>query len=311
MKVVSKSVKNIFPSWLRVAQNQIDDYDKTGDYSTTQLVGPPRISYLTSRHYDSLEVDVISRVDLIMGSAVHYVLEMAADKDTISEQRFKIPILGKLISMKPDIATVFSELPSGHKVYAIHDFKFVKANSVKYGVKMDWECQLNCYAYGMRAQGYDVRHLSVEYMIKDWSAIEYAKDKANGYPKDRIGSLAVNVWTEEKCKQYLESRVNLFESVKDVSDAALPFCTRGERWMSKSDVYVVKKRDSSRALPKSSFPLKSDAVAAFNARKDKVDCEIQFRPCKSTRCEWYCDVKHLCNQYQDFISKDIDPSSPF
>ena len=47
------------------------------DYSVTGLLNTPRIHYLTKRHYDEIVTDCGEMIWMLMGSAMHLVLENA------------------------------------------------------------------------------------------------------------------------------------------------------------------------------------------------------------------------------------------
>lgn len=61
-----------------------DWYSGTGekrDYSVTQLLVPPKIYHLLNRHKDEVEEDVSERMFMLMGSAMHAILERANEHD--------------------------------------------------------------------------------------------------------------------------------------------------------------------------------------------------------------------------------------
>lgn len=51
------------------------------DYSVTQLLNPPKIYHLMNRHADKIEEDVSERIFMLMGSAMHVILERANEHD--------------------------------------------------------------------------------------------------------------------------------------------------------------------------------------------------------------------------------------
>ena len=290
-------------AWVNAVMH--DDYDKVGDYSMTQLNNPVRQQFLIQRHQDEIQEDVVDRIWMLLGSACHYVLEKAAEEGAITERRFCIPILGKQISMKPDRVEVFSRLPNGDIVYILKDFKITSLYACRGQVKTDWVKQCNGYAYGMRMQGYDVRHASIEALMKDWSYTECHVKKTYGYPKAQVQSLEVPMWDNDKCKAYLENRVRAFENNINTPDNRLPFCTEGERW-AKGDRWAVLKEGGKKALPKGANFLTSGEAKQFSDTKN-YPCKIEFRKEESVRCERYCPVKHVCNQYKEVVSKSTRP----
>lgn len=51
------------------------------DYSVTQLLNPPKIFHLINRHRDQIVEDVGDKMFMLMGSAMHSILERANDSD--------------------------------------------------------------------------------------------------------------------------------------------------------------------------------------------------------------------------------------
>lgn len=51
------------------------------DYSVTQLLNPVKLFLLTRRHWDELEDDASERMFMLMGSAIHTIIERANDSD--------------------------------------------------------------------------------------------------------------------------------------------------------------------------------------------------------------------------------------
>jgi len=49
----------------------LDTYEKEGDYSVTELIGPPRIHQIIKRNYDDIEIEVSENLWKMLGSLVH------------------------------------------------------------------------------------------------------------------------------------------------------------------------------------------------------------------------------------------------
>lgn len=75
--------KNLNEAILRAVQKEW--YSGAGekrDYSVTQLLNPTKVFHLMKRHKDELEEDVTDRIFMMMGSAMHAILERANENDS-------------------------------------------------------------------------------------------------------------------------------------------------------------------------------------------------------------------------------------
>jgi len=80
MKITNR--KNLNEALLRAVQkNWYSGEGESRDYSVTGLLNPVRVFHLMKRHFDELEEDVSDRIWMLMGSAMHSVLERANEHD--------------------------------------------------------------------------------------------------------------------------------------------------------------------------------------------------------------------------------------
>ena len=81
-----------------------DKYDKgDADYSVSELISPPQITILKQRHDKELEEDVCNMIWALLGKAVHHILEIADNKDAITEERIFLEIAGRKVSGQTDL----------------------------------------------------------------------------------------------------------------------------------------------------------------------------------------------------------------
>jgi hypothetical protein len=74
--------KNLNEAIVRAVQrNWYAGFGEKRDYSVTQLLVPPKIFHLMNRHKDEIEEDVSEKMFMLMGSAMHAILERANDYD--------------------------------------------------------------------------------------------------------------------------------------------------------------------------------------------------------------------------------------
>ena len=88
---------------------QNDPYDGgVADISVTRLIQPPQIGYL-ARGVE-LEEDVSERIWVLLGQAVHTILERAYQhSDALVEQRLYTECCGWTVSGKPDLLEEIEE----------------------------------------------------------------------------------------------------------------------------------------------------------------------------------------------------------
>ena len=80
-----------------------DPYKQVGDISITALISAPRKRQLELRHQYEITEDASERVYMLLGSAVHAILERADTKDSLPEERLTAEVLGWTISGQPDL----------------------------------------------------------------------------------------------------------------------------------------------------------------------------------------------------------------
>ena len=62
------------------------DGHRKGDYSITELPKSPKELWLTRRHDDEIVVDVSDRLWVLMGNAIHSVLEKSKTDNVLKEE---------------------------------------------------------------------------------------------------------------------------------------------------------------------------------------------------------------------------------
>lgn len=292
-------------AWVKASENQ---YQKHGDYSATGLIAPPRQSILTERYDDKISEDVTDRIWALLGNSVHYVLQHSGNVNAIVEQRLSIDVLGKTITFQPDRVERIPNVDPAE--FYLKDFKVTSAWSVVHAMKEmkgEWEAQTNIYAYGERQNGINVTKIAIEALIRDWNFRDAMKQD---YPDCQVQVLPVEMWSDERCKAYLEERVKLHVSAANLPDADLPYCSMSERW-AKPDAYAVHKQGSTRAIPRGLKASRAEAIAYAKHKNDKrskadikkgVEYAVAYRSGESIRCERYCPVKDMCSQYRTVIN---------
>ncbi len=80
-----------------------DTYQKEGDFSATEIIGPPRIRILKKVHYHQLVEECSEHIFRLFGSLIHELMKLADVKNALQEERLKALINGVTLSGQPDI----------------------------------------------------------------------------------------------------------------------------------------------------------------------------------------------------------------
>ena len=258
-----------------------DPYQQSGDISVTGLIQPPRVRQLTTRHEDEITIDASDRIWMLVGSNVHEIIERAAQKDSLQEERLSTNVLGWKV-------TGATDLYDGKGI--ITDIKNTSVWSVLRGVKEDWVIQLNLYGVLWRQHGWPVTKLQIIAILRDWS--KHQIKNSSDYPKHQVQVLPVPLWLPEDAHNYMVERVTLHQEAEHLSDADLPLCSAEERW-ERPTTYAVKVKGQKRAKRVLESMEDAEAWATDNMKKE---FDIEIRHGESVRCESYCD----CSQFCDF-----------
>ena len=252
---------------------------RTG-FSVTELINSPRVVQLTRRHWDEIEEDISERIWLLLGTAVHYILEKGELPDSLKEERLETEIYGIRVSGKPDL----------WRNNTISDYKVTSVWSIIYepNGRTDWHSQLNLYRYLYWSNGFDTDKLEICAILRDW---QERKVGENGYPKIPIAMIDIPIWSLLTTGEYLDNRVKAHLKATALSDDMLPECTPEEMW-TKDTKYAIKKDGRKTALAV------LDTLEETTTRLTE-GCYIEKRLGENVRCERYCPARNWCNQYKE------------
>jgi len=246
-------------------------------FSVTELISPPLIARLKKEHFDEIKEDVSDRIWVLIGSAVHSVLEHSAKSNDLVEERLFTEVQGIRISGQADHYDTDGKILS--------DYKITSVWSVLNGSKPEWEAQLNILAYLYEGAGFPVEKLQVVAILRDWT--ESRVDGGN-YPSIPVKVVDVPRWTKERTETYITARVALH------LQATCEECSKEERWESDTVFAQMKKGR------KSAVKLHDTEEEANKACTER-DHYVEVRPGRRTRCERYCSVSQFCSYYQDVV----------
>jgi len=292
------TTKPSFPELMKRAFEANPYHNYGSNYSATTLIMPPRITQLELRHNFEAKRDVESLFASFMGTAIHNHIErrLWVDKpeDLKIEWRLVDRLLDRKISGQPDIMSVNDRQIFDIKTTSVWTPFYTRKKGIASGVKLEWEQQLNIYAYLAELEfGFKFDELYVMTFYRDWS--DKTPTPFKDYPESFSELLKVRVWSFEEQKAFVHDRLALHIEAESLPDDRLPHCTEEEVW-AKGSTYAVVKKGAKRALRV--FDTMAEAV---KAQKRHPGTNIVTRHGQRVRCERYCDVAPFCSQYQGHL----------
>jgi hypothetical protein len=269
------------------------DYSRGNSHrSITQLIDAPQISVLRMINENRITEDVVDTFWANLGSALHHITEKGADDKHLVEERLFVDVEDWTISGAIDV----QRLEDDNSI-TIMDYKFTSVWSVK-NPKLDWERQLNCYAYLVEAnKKVKIKELQIICFLRDWNRNNAKRDM--NYPQQQIVVVPIKLWDFEERSKYVADRVRTHqEALQDYMNGKdMAECTFEEMWK-REDTYAVKKKKNKRALKV--FEIETDAKEF--AKEKGEEYEVEFREGVAVRCEDnYCKVNQWCPQYQQVL----------
>lgn len=256
------------------------------DFTISELISPPRIRQLVTRHDAEITEDVSDRLWVLLGTVAHDILERAGrEGQELTEERLYATVAEKRIGGKPDTLALSSGLLTDYKVTSV--WAYILGN------KPEWTAQLNAYAFLARENGHEVKALEIFAMFRDWSESRSLGSK--DYPSTNCLRIPIPLWTPEETQVWLAGRVLEHERAKGLEDDKLPVCTAEERWEKPTTWAVMK-------------PGRKSALSVHDSEQDawksmKEGLTVQVRPGRSTRCESYCSAAPFCS-----FAKSLKPT---
>lgn len=265
-----------------------DDYTKgDAEYSVTELITHPRIILLQRLNREHISVDISDRIPSLLGKTLHKICEDSAAPGDITEERFFAEIDGVKISGAVDLQT-----PLANGTWEINDYKLTKAYSVM-DAKIEWEQQLNIYAYLAHLNGRTVSAMKIIAIIKDWQR-KMVSIKPN-YPEAQAVVVDIAHWGLARQAAYVKERIAIHRKALAALDGSvtLDYCSDNDRWVRDTKWALMKEGRSSAVRL---YDRQEDAEAALAAGQGD---RVVFRQGTATRCEGdYCQVSRWCQQYR-------------
>ena len=273
-----------------------DNYSRgKATISATGLLQPPRIRLLAQEHYDKLTIDVSDEIWKLLGQSVHTILERANEnnEDTITEQRMFAIVKDWTVSGQTDSIDVKSNTLKDYKVTSVWSI----VSALKEG-KVEWEQQLNIYAYLYKqTTERTIDQLNIIAIARDWNKNQYLRSGGD-YPPSPVTVLNIDLWSDEEQEAFIKQRVSIHQEaeVDYLINDKLPLCTDEERWRRK-DTYRVEKKGRKTAVRV--LDTQEEADEYIGGHKDSKLLKVVEAKGECVRCVNYCDVAEFCNQYNE------------
>jgi hypothetical protein len=257
-------------------------------FSVTDLINPPLIRKLKLQHWDELSEDASERLWALLGQAVDHIISQNA-AGAIVQDKFEIAVDGAIIVGRKDI-----EWPEKG---IIEDWKVTSVWSFLLGEKLDWERQLNCYAWGTRKQGRAVTRLKINAILRDWQKSKMLRD--NDYPRIPFVSREIPLWSFEQQEQYIKDQLEYHRMAEPEE------CSPEGKW-EKPTTYAVMKKGRKTALRvldskdnAIQWCLDNNYAEIQDEPEGKIgrlagNIEIETRSGECVRCKSYCPVRMVC-----------------
>ena len=255
--------------------------------SVTTLINPPRVKLLGIRHWKELSEDYSEHLWRIVGSAYHYILAKTKEDNRLVEEKMVEKIGDMEVVCKPDL---YDE-PTAE----VSDWKITSLWHAK-DYNLEWELQLNCYAWALRKLGFEVKKLVVNALLKDWRNAELRR--YDDYPPIPFKQIEVKLWSFEDQDKFVHERVALYLSLKDAPDDKLPLCTPEERWQTQTKYAVYNNENKTATRVLDSMEQAQGFIVAENTKTPKNKYRIDIREGTDIRCANYCSVCVKCDYWK-------------
>jgi hypothetical protein len=256
-----------------VAAVRNDSYVGGGDISATKLIDAPQRRALYKQYKSAVVEDVSERVWSLLGQAVHTVLERAGTSALVEERLF-----AKVNGW--ELSGQFDRLHLGDKT--LQDWKVTTV--FKADGSEDWERQLNVLRFLAHENGYEVDHLQLIAIFRDWRRSDAVRNP--DYPQTNVKIIDVPVWSLDQTKAYVEERIAMHQ--KADRGEFVP-CSDEERWYA-GTTYALIKEGGKRAT--------KVAQTKEELGEPAKGYVIEERKGGYRRCENFCEVAPFCGQFQ-------------
>ena len=293
MKVTNKA--NLPAALVDLVQNSQFGY-KEKCYSATTLLHANRDILLTRRHFDEIEVDANESVNMILGTAVHSLIEKF-DKTGYAEIYLKEEIRdGYYLTGQCDLYDAVN--------FELVDWKTASVYKIIRKDFGDWKKQGLIYAWLLVKKGHFVKKLKFHALLKDWTARDrrIAKMKGDFYPDAQIYTWEYEVTAQDlrDIETFIRDKFDSLILDELLSDDQLPDCGPEDTWYT-GDKYAVYGKSKVKAMR-----VLDTEQEAKDYMEHKGGTHIEFRPGEHRKCQDYCQCCKFCKYYQERKAKEME-----
>lgn len=286
---------------------QNDGYSKGEcEFSTTELIGPPRIAALKRQWHAHLSEDVSDRIFALLGKSIHTILEHSAGERYLVEKRYIAEHDGYRVGGQIDLFDLKTSTLQDWKVTshystgdAVRKYPWSSLRTVP--VEKDWTAQANINAYLMFRNGMLVKDIQYVALYRDFSKMKAMRD--SDHPQRQVEVFRIPRWTHGETEAYLSERIKLHLAARK----ELPICTPEERW-EKPAMFAVTKAGAKRATRLLPTELEAQTMAA-DLTTNKVKYTVTARPSESTRCAYFCSVAPFCSFGREVLQQKMEAAA--
>jgi len=273
-RAIVDAVKNYF-------DNSYDYVPIENSISVTTLLKPPMIRHLSDLYKDRLGIDAIAAMDLMRGSSLHNIMELAGSSyiKELRVERLVTLDTGAtfFVSGKHDLYDPVTKELIDYKDTSVYKFIFEPNGDPQYV----W--QLNILKWLLSSYGLEVKSAKLVYFLKDWQKNQYLR-KPSDYPSQKVQVINAPLLDNDVIELYVQNRLEKhFES-------ELQVCTPAERWR-EEDKWAVMGKTGTRAVNGGICKSKEEAE---DLASKVANSGIEFRPGSDKRCLNYCLVRQYC-----------------
>ncbi len=246
----------------------------------TTLIEPAWLKNLEYKHSDDIKYTPHQAMMSTLGTAFHHYMETVDSTNIEGHHEVEPTVFGNISGW----------LVRGHVDWIdasglLRDYKVTTAYKIEKGDFLNWERQLNIYAYLANQVPIlpTVDRLEVFAVLRDWSP---AKARASGsYPSHNHATIPLSLWEPEETEEYILERLKQFQDPKP--------CTAEERWQTPTMIRVLKK-GVTRALKRTRTKEEAVKWVADNQVLGQVSFEKVVG--EARRCALYCPVAKWCKE---------------
>lgn len=310
-KIIStKSLEDILVLQ-RVAEMEAERYSKSGDYSVTDLINPPRVVHLKKRYGHKVGVNLETGISSMLGTAVHEYfekyLDMWCDKYDYDGYDLEAQIKREF-EVGGDKVTVSGryDIREGS---ALYDLKSIKVWKLIFDPNLDeFHEQQNLYSYLLYLDGIELDTINIVALYKDWQEGNALRDR--NYPRHQMMEYGLTHWSREDQEALLMDRLTTLHAHRNASDEELPICSRDERWerhQGGATIHyaILKNRKAKRATKVIKEGTLDEAIEVARGMKGMTKASvIEVRYAIPKRCVKYCDINEYCSFWKEWSAKN-------